>query len=251
MSGSARRATGPALFVAVAVVAVVLSACGSSGPVLPSRSASPSRSGVLPSRTPAAAPTQPATPPRTVSAAPTPEPATPAATQTDGVVATSTSTTSPPAWLWWLIGAVVLAIAVIVTVVVRRRGRRRAWAEQLSAAAAEVTWFSRQLIPQLGQAASVQQMLGGWQISAGRVIALEDRLTALEAEAGDETGRGQARALRDAVRGARIHLDALTPAWDVSAAMNHLRAAAAELEATLASVGLSAQPAQTVGPPAR
>jgi hypothetical protein len=33
--------------------------------------------------------------------------------------------------------------------------------------------------------------------------------------------------------------------------MNHLRAAASELEATLASVGLSAQPAQTVGPPAR
>jgi hypothetical protein len=251
MSRSARRATGAALLVAVAVVAVVLSACGSSGSVLPSRSASPSRSGVLPSRTPAAAPTQPATPPRTVSAAPTPEPATPAATQTDGVVATSTSTTSPPAWLWWLIGAVVLATAVIVAVLMRRRGRRRAWTEQLSAAAAEVTWFSRQLIPQLGQAASVQQMLGGWQISAGRVIALEDRLTALEAEAGDETSRGQAMALRDAVRGARMHLDALASAWDVPAAMNHLRAAASELEATLASVGLSAQPAQTVGPPAR
>ena len=97
----------------------------------------------------------------------------------------------------------------------------------------------------------MQQMLGAWQISAGRVIALEDRLTALEAEAGKETSRGQARALRDAVRGAWTHLDALTSAWDVSAAMNHLRAAAAQLEATLASVGLSAQPAETVGPPAR
>jgi hypothetical protein len=153
--------------------------------------------------------------------------------------------------LWWLIGAVVLATAVIVAVLMRRRGRRRAWAEQLSAAAAEVTWFSRQLIPQLGQAASVQQMLGGWQISAARVIAAEDRLTALEAEAGEETSREQARALRDAVRGARMHLDSLASAWDVSAAMNHLRAAAAELEAALASVGRSAQSAQTVGPPAR
>jgi hypothetical protein len=153
--------------------------------------------------------------------------------------------------LWWLIGAVVVAIAVIVAVLMRRRRRRRARAEQLSSAAAEVTWFSRQLIPQLGQAASVQQMLGGWQISAARVIALEDRLTALEAEAGDETSRGQARALRDAVRGARMHLDALTSAWDMPAAMNHLRAAASEVEATLASVALSPQPAQTVGPPAR
>jgi len=69
---------------------------------------------------------------------------------------------------------------------------RRAWAEQLSDAGAELTWFSRELIPQLGQAASVQQMLGGWQISAGRVIALEDRLTALEAEAVDESRRSQA-----------------------------------------------------------
>jgi hypothetical protein len=166
-------------------------------------------------------------------------------------VATSSSTTSAPAWLWWLIGAVVLAVAVTVAVLMRRRGRRRAWAEQLSAAAAEAAWFARELIPQLGRSPSVQQMLGGWQISAGRVTALEDRLTTLEAEAVDETGRGRARALRDAVRGARTHLDALTSAWDMSAAMNHLRAAAAELEATLASVGPSPQPAQTVGPPAR
>jgi hypothetical protein len=153
--------------------------------------------------------------------------------------------------LWLLIGAVVLAIAVLVAVLMRRRGRRRAWAERLSAAAGEATWFSRQLIPQLGQAASVQQMLGGWQISAGRVMALEDRLTTLEAEASDETSRGQAQALRDAVRRARMHLDTLTSAWDVPAAISHLRAAAAELEATLASVGLFAQPAQTVGPRAR
>ena len=251
MNGSARRATGPALLVAVAVMAVVLSACGSTGSVLPSRSASPSRSGVLPSRTPVATPTQPATPPRTVAPAPTLQPATPAATQTQAVVATSSSTTSTPAWLWWLIGAVVLAVAVTGAVLLHRRGRRRAWAEQLGAAAAEVTWFARELIPQLGRSPSAQQMLGGWQISASRVIALEDRLTRLEAEAVDDTSRGQARALRDAVRGARTHLDALTTAWDMSAAMNHLRAAAAELEATLASVGPSTQPAQAVGPPAR
>ena len=229
--------------VSVVVVVVMLSACGSSGPGLPaSTSREPSRSVALPSRTPVATPTQPAaTPPRTVAAVPTPQPATPAATQSQAVVATSSSTTSTPAWLWWLIGAVVLAIAVTVAVLLRRRGRRRAWAEQLSAAAAELTWFSRELIPQLGQADSVQQMLGGWQISAGRVIALEDRLTALEAEAVDESRQSQARALRGAVRGARTHLDALTTAWDMSTAMHHLQAAAAELEATLASVGQSAQ----------
>jgi hypothetical protein len=252
MSGSIRGPARPALLVSVVVVVLTLSACGSSGPGLPaSTSREPSRSVALPSRTPVATPTQPATPPRTVAAVPTPEPATPAATQTQAVVATSSSTTSTPAWLWWLIGAVVLAIAVTVAVLLRRRGRRRAWAEQLSAAAAELTWFSRELIPQLGQAASVQQMLGGWQISAGRVIALEDRLTALEAEAVDESRRSQARALRGAVRGARTHLDALSTAWDMSAAVNHLQAAAAELEATLASVGQSAQLAPTVGPRAQ
>ncbi len=201
MSGSIRGPAGSALLVSVVVVVVMLSACGSSGPGLPaSTSREPSRSVALPSRTPVATPTQPATPPRTVAAVPTPQP-TPAATQAQAVVATSSSTTSTPAWLWWLIGAVVLAIAVTVAVLLRRRGRRRAWAEQLSAAAAELTWFSRELIPQLGQAASIQQMLGGWQISAGRVIALEDRLTALEAEAVDESRRSQARALRGAVRG--------------------------------------------------
>lgn len=248
MSGSIRGPAGPALLVSVVVV-VMLSACGSSGPGSPaSTSREPSRSVVLPSRTPVATPTQPATPPRTAAAVPTPQPATPAATQTQAVVATSSSTTSTPAWLWWLIGAVVLAIAATVAFLLRRRGRRRAWVEQLSAAAAELTWFSRELIPQLGQAASIQQMLGGWQISAGRVIALEDRLTALEAEAADESRRSQARALRGGVRGARTHLDALTTARDMSGAMNHLQAAAAELEATLASVGQSAQLAPTVSP---
>jgi len=252
MSGSIRQTARPALLVAVAAVAVVLSACGSSGPGSPaSTSREPSRSAALPSRPPAVTTTQTVAPPRTVAAAPTPQPATPAATQTQAVVATSTSTTSTPAWLWWLIGAVVLAVAVTFAVLLRRRGRRRAWADELSAAAAEATWFARELIPQLGRSPSVQQMLGGWQISASRVTALEDRLTTLEADAANDTSRGRARALRDAVRGARTHLDALTTAWDISAAMNHLRAAAAELEATLASVGPSTQPAQPVGPPAR
>ena len=172
---------------------------------------------------------------------PTPQPATPTPTptvaQTEAVTPTSSSTSSTPAWLWWLIGAIVLAVIIVSAFLIRRNNRKQAWADRLSSSEADVAWFARELIPQLSQAPSVQQIAGGWRISSGRIVAAEDRLTSLESIATDEVGRGQARTLRDAVRGARARLDALAVVGDMGTAMSQLQAAAGELEAALAAVG--------------
>ena len=181
----------------------------------------------------------------TVTLAPTPEPATPTPTptaaQTEAVTPTSSSTNSTPAWLWWLIGAIVLAVIIVSAFLIRRNNRKQAWADRLSSSEADVAWFARELIPQLSQAPSVQQIAGGWRISSGRIVAAEDRLTSLESTATDEIDRGQARILRDAVRSARARLDALAVVGDMGTAMSQLQAAAGELEAALAAVGPATQ----------
>ena len=188
----------------------------------------------------------------TVTLAPTPEPATPTPTptaaQTEAVTPTSSSTNSTPAWLWWLIGAIVLAVIIVSAFLIRRNNRKQAWADRLSSSEADVAWFARELIPQLSQAPSVQQIAGGWRISSGRIVAAEDRLTSLESTATDEVGRGQTRTLRDAVRSARARLDALAVVGDMGTAMSQLQAAAGELEAALAAVGPATQGAAGENP---
>ena len=110
----------------------------------------------------------------------------------------------------------------------------QAWATRFEAAKGEVAWLAREGIPQLGLAPTAQQIAGGWRVTADRVVAVEDQLTALEAEAIDDAGRARARTLRDAVRASRGQLDALAGTQDVAAASNELRAAAAGLEGALA-----------------
>ena len=291
-STSARATT----LAALAAVAFIVSSCGGSGSVQPSRSPSLSRetartlappsatstaaaaptetsastatSRPTVTRTPTANPasTETATatttatvtlPPTvtaapTVTLAPTPEPATPTPTptaaQTEAVTPTSSSTNSTPAWLWWLIGAIVLAVIIVSAFLIRRNNRKQAWADRLSSSEADVAWFARELIPQLSQAPSVQQIAGGWRISSGRIVAAEDRLTSLESTATDEIDRGQARILRDAVRSARARLDALAVVGDMGTAMSQLQAAAGELEAALAAVGPATQGAAGENP---
>jgi len=143
--------------------------------------------------------------------------------------------------LWWLIGAIVLAVIIVSAFLILRNNRKQAWADRLSSSEADVAWFARELIPQLSQAPSVQQIAGGWRISFGRIVAAEDRLTSLESTATDEIDRGQARILRDAVRSARARLDALAVVGDMGTAMSQLQAAAGELEAALAAVGPATQ----------
>jgi hypothetical protein len=136
----------------------------------------------------------------------------------------------------------VLVVAVLIALLMRKRNRKRAWADKLSSSETDVAWFARELIPQLSQAPSVQQMAGGWRISSDRVVAAEDRLTTLEAAAVDDMGRGQAQTLRDAVRGARARLDTLATVYDRAEALSQLQAAAGELEAALAAVLPATQP---------
>jgi hypothetical protein len=145
--------------------------------------------------------------------------------------------------VWWLIGAVVLAFAAIAALALRKRGRKREWAEKFTAANGEAAWFSRELMPKLGQAPTAQQVAGGWRMAADRVVALEDGLSTLEATAVDDLSRNQARTLRDAVRTSRTRLGALDTAGDTATAQNLLWSAAADVEQALASVDPAARPA--------
>ena len=113
-----------------------------------------------------------------------------------------------PAGVWWLLAALVAGLAIGVPLVVRSR-RRRAWQSDFATSQAEATWLTRELLPGLRRAGSREQVAGGWAVSSARVGALEDDLTALEATAPTDSHRARARALRDAVRAARVRVEAL------------------------------------------
>ena len=57
-----------------------------------------------------------------------------------------------------------------------------------------MTWFARELLPQLRAAGSVERMAGGWQVESARVGAVEDRLTGSRRPRGTTTDRGRAPA---------------------------------------------------------
>jgi hypothetical protein len=130
---------------------------------------------------------------------------------------------------------VVLAIVVAVPLIVRSR-RRGAWRAELASAEDEMAWFARVLVAELRQMGSVAEVAGGWNVAASRVTAVEDRLTALEASAPDESARTRTRALRDAVRSARGHMQDLLESGSPDTISRDLDAIAAELETALASV---------------
>ena len=144
--------------------------------------------------------------------------------------------------MWWLIGLGVLALAIATALLLRRRSRKRAWASRFAAAKGEVAWFADGLIRQLEQAPTAQQMAGGWTVEAGRVVAVEDTLTTLQASALEDIGRRQAITLRDAVRAARSDLAGLATAVDVLTARTMLSSAAGRLGAALASLGPVTRP---------
>jgi hypothetical protein len=143
--------------------------------------------------------------------------------------------------VWWLIAAAVVALIIAAVLLMRRRSRKRAWAEKFAASEHEVAGYARELLPQLAQAPTPSQIAGGWRIESGRVVAIEDRLTSLEAAAVDDLSRSQARTLRDAVRSSRSRLAGLDTAPDMVAAQGLLRSAAADVEAGLAAMHPSAQ----------
>jgi hypothetical protein len=109
--------------------------------------------------------------------------------------------------LAWLLAALAVAAAVgiPVLVVVRRRGR---WRADLAATEAEVAWLARDLLPELRDTGTRDGAAGGWQVAgAGRVAAVEDRLTVLGSSAPGDADRERATVLRDAVRAARSRVE--------------------------------------------
>ena len=75
-----------------------------------------------------------------------------------------------------------------------------------------------ELLPQLQQTRTPDALAGGWDVSAARVGAVEDRLTGLEAAAPDESRAARAGTLRDAVRASRADVESRVASRDQAAA---------------------------------
>ena len=232
----------------LAAVGIAVASCGSGSAPSPTRTASITR---VPSHsaTASAPPVQSSTPT--------------AATQTTGIAAprpTGAASTAPasqaaqedasgtPGWLWWLLAALAVVLAAAIAWLIARRSRRTRWTRELSAAADEVAWFARVLLPQLGRVRSVEQIIGGWQVAAPQIVALEDRLTQLEATAPATDYAVRARMVRDAVRSSRFRMSGLSASADRIAAGEAMAGSAAELEAALARLTPTGQQPRLGGP---
>lgn len=143
----------------------------------------------------------------------------------------STGGVSP--WIWVLLAAVVVGLVLALVLIRRSRRRRREWEQRLGAAASDVEWFSRALIPQLGQEPTAAHAAGGWRMAAPRVYHIEETLAALVPSAPDDLTAARARRLRDAVHVARQRLDQVGRPGGPQTAGPELAAASAELEAAL------------------
>ena len=141
-----------------------------------------------------------------------------------------------PAGVWWLLAALVAGLAIGVPLVLRSR-RRKTWQSDFATAKAEAAWLTRELLPELRRAGSREQLAGGWAVSSARVGALEDDLTALDATAPDDPDRARARALRDAVRAARVRVEALVVPGSVESTSAVLDGVINDLELALRPAG--------------
>jgi hypothetical protein len=215
--------------VGLAVVVLLLGSCGEAG--------SGDRPTTTPSRLQSALPRPTATVPsatRSLEREETRSAPVSSPTTSPAVQPSSAESSGAPSWVWWVLAATALAVAVAVPLLVRAR-RRRAWRADLASAEEEVTWFARVLIPELRQMPSLAEAAGGWNVAASRVVAVEDRLTALETSAPDDAARTRTRTLRDALRTARVHMQQLLESGSPDAMSRDLDAVAAELEAVLGS----------------
>ena len=186
--------------------------------------------GVTRTRTQTQTQTQTHTQTPTTSAVTPPAPST--ATTPSTAPAASSSTGSDLTWLWWLLGGLAVLAAILVPLIVRQRRRRR-WSTDLDRARSELEWLLRDLLPRLQQGRSVDEIVGGWRVEAGRVLATEDRLTQLAAAAPNQPDRDQVTRLRDVVRDSRLRLDGLAAQPDMTIAQEQLRAVGEQLYTTL------------------
>lgn len=113
-----------------------------------------------------------------------------------------------PSRVWWLLAAVVIAAGALTWLLLARAARTRTWQEQLLAAEGKGARLARELLPQLRDTGSVEQVAGGWRVPLPQVAAAEDRLTVLQSSAKDVPGGAGAEVLRDAFRDARSRVPA-------------------------------------------
>lgn len=164
---------------------------------------------------------------RTATATPTPTPTpSPSATATAAPEPVAGDDGGIPGWVWLVLAALLAGLAGFLVV---RSRRRAAWDAELAEAEADVAWFGRVLLPQLQQTTTPDALAGGWQVSAARVSAAEDRLTGLEAAAPEEQRAARARTLRDAVRASRADVESLVATRDQAATPVQLAAATSRL----------------------
>ena len=110
---------------------------------------------------------------------------------------------------WVALALLALALAVGTWLLLRAH-KRRAWLTSLQAEKDEVSWFARELVPQLRATGSLDGVAGGWQVAVPRVVSAENQLTVLESSARSQEDAARARQLRDAVRAAREKMAVLS-----------------------------------------
>ena len=159
-----------------------------------------------------------------------PETATPTPTASAAPAATDTAAGGLPSWFWFLLA--VLLTGLVAYLILRAR-RRSAWDAEAAEAEVEVRWLARELLPQLQQSGTTDALVGGWQVSAARAGAVEDRLTGLETSAPDEPRAARARDLRDAVRAARADVESQISSGDQASTPVVLAASIARLQELL------------------
>ena len=110
---------------------------------------------------------------------------------------------------WVALALLALALAVGTWLLLRAH-KRRAWLTSLQAEKDEVSWFARELVPQLRATGSLEGVAGGWQVAVPRVVSAENQLTVLESSAPSQEDAARARQLRDAVRLASNKMETLS-----------------------------------------
>jgi hypothetical protein len=169
--------------------------------------------------------TETVTPTEEATPTPTPTP-TPSITASAAGEPVDAESGGIPGWVWLLLAAVLAGLAWFLWA---RNRRATAWDAEVAEAETEVAWFGRELLPQLQRSGTPDALAGGWQVSAARVSAVEDRLTGLEASAPDEQRAARARTLRDAVRTSRTDVETLVATRDQAAIPVQLAAASSRL----------------------
>jgi hypothetical protein len=135
---------------------------------------------------------------------------------------------------WGCLVLVVVVAALVGALMAVLGGRRRHWHDALAASEDEVDWFATVLLHELERAGTPAAVRRGWGVGRSRVVAVEDRLTALAASAPATENRRRATTLRDGVQAARARIDAL-PVSNAASVSGELAEVAADLHLALGS----------------